>query len=48
MTKRRKEGRGHYSAKRKPESGIRLLKGEDLYVLSCELGVTAAKGRRKV
>lgn len=34
--------RGRYSVKRKTQAVLRLLRGEDLDVLSCELGVTAA------
>ena len=34
--------RGRFSAKRKSESVLRLLRGEDLDTLSRELGVTAA------
>src|SRR5437868_3129005 len=34
--------RGRYSARRKTETVIRLLRGEDIDVLSRELGVTAA------
>jgi hypothetical protein len=34
--------RGRFSAKRKTESVLRLLRGEDLDTLSRELGVTAA------
>ncbi len=43
MSKRKKEERGRYTAKRKAEAVLRLLKGEDLDTLSRELGVTAAK-----
>ena len=42
MAKRAKEDRGRYTAKRKADSVMRLLKGEDLDTLSRELGVTAA------
>lgn len=35
--------RGRYSAQRKLEAVVRLLKGEDLDTLSRELGVTAAR-----
>jgi hypothetical protein len=31
------------SARRKQEAVLRLLRGEDLELLSCELGVTAAE-----
>src|SRR5262245_65283233 len=34
--------RGRFSAKRKTEAVLRLLRGEDLELLSRELGVTAA------
>ena len=34
--------RGRYSARRKAEAVLRLLRGEDLDALSRELGVTAA------
>ncbi len=34
--------RGRFSAKRKAEAVVRLLRGEDLDALSRELGVTAA------
>ncbi len=34
--------RGRFSAKRKIEAALRLLHGEDLVLLSRELGVTAA------
>ena len=34
--------RGRFSAKRKTEAVLRLLRGEDLEALSRELGVTAA------
>ncbi|WP_233612357.1 transposase, partial [Corallococcus sp. AB045] len=34
--------RGRFSAKRKKEAVLRLLKGEELDALSRELGVTAA------
>lgn len=43
MSKRKKEDRGRYTAKRKVDAVVRLLKGEDLDTLSRELGVTAAK-----
>ena len=43
MSKRKKEERGRFTARRKSEAVIRLLKGEDLDTLSRELGVTAAK-----
>lgn len=42
MSKRKKEDRGRYTARRKAEAVVRLLKGEDLDTLSRELGVTAA------
>jgi transposase-like protein len=42
MSRRKKEDRGRFSAKRKAEAVMRLLKGEDLDTLSRELGVTAA------
>jgi transposase-like protein len=42
MSKRKKEDRGRYTAKRKAEAVLRLLKGEDLDTVSRELGVTAA------
>ena len=42
MSKRKKEDRGRYTAKRKSEAVMRLLKGEDLDTVSRELGVTAA------
>lgn len=42
MAKKAKEDRGRYTAKRKAEAVLRLLKGEDLDTLSRELGVTAA------
>ena len=42
MSRRKKEERGRYTAKRKVEAVMRLLKGEDLDTLSRELGVTAA------
>jgi hypothetical protein len=38
----KKEDRGRYTARRKVEAVVRLLKGEDLDTLSRELGVTAA------
>ncbi|MBZ4408974.1 transposase [Myxococcus sp. XM-1-1-1] len=38
----RTEERGRFSAKRKKEAVLRLLKGEELDALSRELGVTAA------
>ena len=34
--------RGRFSARRKTEAVLRLLRGEDLELLSRELGVTAA------
>ncbi|MBX5484938.1 MAG: transposase [Myxococcaceae bacterium] len=43
MSKRKKEERGRFTAKRKAEAVIRLLKGEDLDTVSRELGVTAAR-----
>ncbi|MBM4379395.1 MAG: transposase [Deltaproteobacteria bacterium] len=42
MSKRKKEERGRFTARRKSEAVQRLLKGEDLDVISRELGVTAA------
>lgn len=42
MSKRKKEERGRFTARRKSEAVIRLLKGEDLDTISRELGVTAA------
>jgi transposase-like protein len=42
MSKRKKEDRGRFTAKRKSEAVQRLLKGEDLDTVSRELGVTAA------
>jgi transposase len=36
------QDRGRFSAKRKTEAVLRLLRGEDLDALSRELGVTAA------
>ncbi|WP_158620010.1 transposase [Corallococcus sicarius] len=46
MKKQQKQGRtaerGRFSAKRKKEAVLRLLKGEELDALSRELGVTAA------
>jgi transposase-like protein len=41
-SKRKKEERGRYTARRKAEAVVPLLKGEDLDTLSRELGVTAA------
>jgi len=38
----RRDGRGRWSAKRKMAAVLRLLRGEDLEMLSRELGVTAA------
>ena len=38
----RRDGRGRWSAKRKTAAVLRLLRGEDLEMLSRELGVTAA------
>ena len=38
----RRRDRGRYSARRKTETVIRLLRGEEIDVLSRELGVTAA------
>ena len=37
-----KSDRGRFSAKRKRESALRLLRGEDLDLVSRELGVTGA------
>jgi transposase-like protein len=42
MGRRAKEERGRYTAKRKVEAVMRLLKGDDLDAVSRELGVTAA------
>lgn len=42
MSKRKREDRGRYTAKRKVDAVVRLLKGQDLDTLSRELGVTAA------
>ena len=42
MATKAKEDRGRYTVKRKSETVLRLLKGEDLDTLSRELGVTAA------
>jgi transposase-like protein len=42
MSKRKKEERGRYTAKKKSQAVVRLLKGEDLDAVSRELGVTAA------
>lgn len=39
----RKQDRGRFSSKRKMEAVVRLLGGEDLDLLSRELGVTAGK-----
>ena len=36
------EDRGRFSARRKSKAILRLLRGEDIDVVSCELGVTAA------
>jgi transposase-like protein len=41
-TKTDARDRGRFSAKRKTEAVLRLLRGEDLDTLSRELGVTAA------
>ncbi len=41
-TKTESPDRGRFSAKRKTEAVLRLLRGEDLDTLSRELGVTAA------
>src|SRR5437660_11256133 len=38
----RRDGRGRWSAKRKAAAILRLLRGEDLELVSRELGVTAA------
>lgn len=38
MSKRKKEDRGRYTAKRKAEAVLRLLKGEDLDAVSRDLG----------
>jgi hypothetical protein len=37
------EGRGRFSARRKQEAVLRLVRGEDLDLVSRELGVTAAR-----
>jgi len=42
MPKSSTTNRGRFSAKRKSEAVLRLLRGEDLDTLSRELGVTAA------
>jgi transposase-like protein len=42
MSKRKKEERGRFTARRKVEAVMRLLKGEDLDTVSRELGATAA------
>ena len=42
MGRQRKAERGRFSAKRKRDTVVRLLRGEDLDTLSRELGVTAA------
>lgn len=42
MAKRKKEERGRFTAKRKADAVMRLLKGEDLDTVSRELTVTAA------
>jgi len=36
------EGRGRFSARRKTKAILRLLRGEDIDIVSRELGVTAA------
>ena len=41
-TKTDSQDRGHFSARRKTDAVVRLLRGEDLDTLSRELGVTAA------
>jgi hypothetical protein len=41
-TKTDSQDRGRFSARRKTEAVLRLLRGEDLETLSRELGVTAA------
>ena len=41
-TKTDSQDRGRFSARRKTEAVLRLLRGEDLEALSRELGVTAA------
>ena len=43
MSERRKEERGRFTARRKAEAVMRLLKGEDLDTVSRELGTTAAR-----
>lgn len=48
MGKRAKEERGRYTAKRKVEAVMRLLKGDDLDTVSRELGgtrIAAAAGQ---
>ena len=44
MSKRKKEERGRYTAKRKAEAVMRLLKGEDLDTMSRELGHSIPPG----
>jgi hypothetical protein len=46
MSKRKNEDRGRYTARRKVEAVVLLLKGEDLDRQSRELGVTAAMSSR--
>ena len=41
MSKRKKEDRGRFTSRRKFEAVMRLLKGEDLDLVSRELGVSA-------
>ncbi len=41
-TERASDGRGRFSARRKTEAVLRVLRGEDLDLLSRELRVTAA------
>jgi hypothetical protein len=44
-TKTDTQDRGRFSARRKTEAVLRLLRGEDLDTLSRELGVVAATSR---
>ena len=41
MGRQKKAERGRFSAKRKRETVVRMLRGEDLDTLSREVGVTA-------
>ena len=43
----RRDGRGRWSAKRKTAAVLRLLRGEDIESLSCELGVDPARKPRE-